>query len=170
MFQKRTMGTMGVAFQMYAPYLVCAVYGAEPMGKGDEAVARLAAPTACVEASSGDTITVQLPGCPGDPISLGTVTIQLPPDAVGTFDLCMHGPDPDPRADSDCGCVTIIIYPLYGDVDESGEVDFADLMCAFSCFESEGSACPEGDISPCGGDGVCDVGDLLAVLSALDDG
>jgi hypothetical protein len=129
-------------------------------------------PIACIEASSGDTLTIDVSGCSDDSGGLlGTVVLHLSDTATGTYRFCMDPVDEvSSGARADCGCLTIVVFPLFGDVDETGVVDLDDVLCAFRCFESSRAECAEADITPCGGDGACDVADILAVLANFGDG
>jgi low density lipoprotein receptor-related protein 5/6 len=51
----------------------------------------------------------------------------------------------------------------YGDVDENGYIDVGDVLCVVGGFSNPAN-CLLGDISPCGGDGTRDVGDVLVIL------
>jgi hypothetical protein len=101
---------------------------------------RLASVSPLVDAGDNSVVTTaeDLNGNPR--IENGTVD-------MGAFEyLCVPGP--------------------YGDVDQSGNVDIGDVLCLLAGFANRPD-CPEGDISPCGGDGQIDVGDLVAGLDAF---
>ncbi len=53
----------------------------------------------------------------------------------------------------------------YGDVDQSGVVDIADINCVLAGFDDMLN-CRFADIAPCGGDGQIEITDVLAVLDA----
>jgi len=46
-------------------------------------------------------------------------------------------------------------------------VDVADLGCVLQGF-IDFAECPQADIAPCGGDGVLDVDELIAILAAFE--
>jgi hypothetical protein len=127
-------------------------------------------PAGCIDASAGDTLMVEIRGCPEDAETyFGTALLKVSEAATGMYSLCLNELDANPLSPgSDCECLTINVWPLYGDLDGSGVVDIDDLTCVVRCFETSGLECPNGDIAPCGGDGLCDVDDLVAVVGAFD--
>ncbi len=64
-----------------------------------------------------------------------------------------------------CGHTPLTI--LYGDLDGSGMVELADLLCVLAAYELEDS-CSGADIFPCMPDGTVELGDLLAILGAYE--
>jgi hypothetical protein len=61
-----------------------------------------------------------------------------------------------------------VVMPLWGDVDESGNVDVGDVLCALDGFSGIFTCSLQNlDIAPCIPDGNLDVGDILAVLDAF---
>ncbi len=59
--------------------------------------------------------------------------------------------------------IALALPVRYGDLDENGFIDVGDVLCVLAGFANPG-ACLNGDISPCGGDGERDVGDVLLIL------
>ena len=55
---------------------------------------------------------------------------------------------------------------VYGDVNESGNVDLDDILCVIAGF-GETAACPAADIAGCVANGVIDLDDILAVIGAF---
>lgn len=55
---------------------------------------------------------------------------------------------------------------VYGDVNESGNVDLDDLLCVIAGF-SDVAACPTADIAGCEANGVIDMDDILAIIGAF---
>ncbi|NOT02125.1 MAG: hypothetical protein HOP29_16055 [Phycisphaerales bacterium] len=59
---------------------------------------------------------------------------------------------------------------LYGDVNNDGNIDIFDVLCALDGFAGVFSVCamPNVDLAPCpGGDGLIDIFDILAVLDGF---
>ncbi len=73
------------------------------------------------------------------------------------------------RCDPDTGaCLFVTGVIPFGDINYNGRIELSDILCAVDGF-ADSSACPQGDIYPCGGDGYVDIGDVLAVLRAFQD-
>ncbi len=58
---------------------------------------------------------------------------------------------------------------LWGDVNNSGDVNIDDILCMLDGFAHDFSTCSleNLDLSPCMADGVIDVDDVLAILDAF---
>lgn len=75
-------------------------------------------------------------------------------------------------ADNACNCVTcatgacMFTCTVFGNANCSGGVTLDDILCSLAGFANF-TACPNGDISPCGGNGILNLDDILAVLNAF---
>ena len=95
----------------------------------------------------GPAIPAGYIGCPGHPPGLHWWAPTCPPDARRGF--------------------VIISDPIipYGDLDADGDLDVDDLNIGIDWLAT---ANPKMDIEPCGGNGVTDADDLLALLRAFE--
>lgn len=109
--------------------------------------------------------------CLGDGNGDGQDDLCIPP--VGC--LCNSAADcrntlcPDDNA---CNCAQCVLgtclfsCTVFGDTVCNGGVTLDDILCVLAGF-STFTACPNGDIFPCGGNGTITLDDILAVLAAF---
>jgi len=129
--------------------------------------------------SDGDTVADCIDNCPNDP---NPNQADADGDGVGNacdpdFCPCLTATDcqsPACAVDNACNQVActsgVCVYTSveYGNVDGSANQtpDLDDILCVLDGFGDEG-ACPNGDLSPCAGDGGIDLDDILGVLDAF---
>lgn len=74
--------------------------------------------------------------------------------------------------DNACNCVQCIAGTCvfsctgFGNVNCSGPINLDDILCVLGGFANYAD-CPNGDISPCGGNGIINLDDILASLNAF---
>jgi hypothetical protein len=109
--------------------------------------------------------------------------VFLTPEEWGTIQVTSLYIEPDTVYDvqSDCGgssgpenlsvTVGVVTYP-FGDVDDSGDVDAADIIAVLDGFAETDPGVLLGavDLAPCDPNDFIDLDDILAVLDAYDQG
>ena len=97
----------------------------------------------------------------------------VPDECPGCSDNCECAENvPDPCSYGTCQDGFCVVLPnIYADVDHNDVVSLFDLFCILDGLAGDFGTCAfvEDDIHPCGGDGVLNVFDLIAVLNAIAD-
>ena len=91
---------------------------------------------------------------------------NLPECVITSADACNLFSGTYDGNDSTCECQGF--FRLYGDVNDSGSVDFTDINLIVVLFQG-GTPIPEeiGDIFPCGGDGIVNFQDITAAVETF---